>query len=42
MLELERSEHPIRQAVRAEPIEHRTGRVTAPSFMVRILDMVAQ
>jgi D-galactarolactone cycloisomerase len=31
MLEFDRSEHPIRQAVLAGAIEHRAGRVTVPS-----------
>jgi D-galactarolactone cycloisomerase len=31
MLEFDRSEHPIRQAVLAEPIEHRAGRVAVPA-----------
>ena len=31
MLEFDRSEHPIRQAVLTEPIEHRAGRVAIPT-----------
>ncbi|MBD0275121.1 MAG: mandelate racemase/muconate lactonizing enzyme family protein [Acetobacteraceae bacterium] len=31
MLEFDRSEHPIRQAVLATPIEHRAGRVAVPA-----------
>ena len=31
MLELNRSEHPIRQAVLVAPIEHRAGRVAVPT-----------
>ena len=31
MREFGRSEHPIRQAVLAEPIEHRAGRVAVPT-----------
>jgi len=31
MLEFDRSEHAIRQAVLAEPIEHRAGRVAIPT-----------
>jgi hypothetical protein len=31
MLKLDSSEHPIRQVVLTETIEHRVGRVTVPS-----------